>query len=77
MQPLQVGRTGVYLDKSLVFFPTTKSGSSSTAKVEVKNRTDRSVGLRCSMLGGPFVHAVQAGNSIEILDLGRILGVIF
>ena len=56
---MQVSRTGVYLDKSEVFFPTTKSGSSSTAKVEVKNRTKCSVSLRCSRLGGPFAHGME------------------
>ena len=65
-QFFQTGRTGVYLDKSVVFFPTTKAGASSTAKVEVKNRTERTVALRCSKLaGGPFSHAVQGGNSTD------------
>ena len=64
LQSFQTGRTGVYLDKSVVFFPTTKAGASSTAKVEVKNRTERTVALRCSKLaGGPFSHAVQGGSN--------------
>ena len=58
-------RSGVYLDKSVVYFPITNSGEISIAKVEVKNRTERSVRLRCSRLWDPFVHYMQGSFVVK------------
>ena len=65
-------RTGVYLDKSVVYFPITNSGESSIAKVLVKNRTERSVRLRCSRLWDPFVHYMRGSFMVKPGDYIKI-----